>query len=79
MSWPAEPVVAMAYLDQLERAGGIDDATRSDLAATLERAGEALDTGAKDKQLARKLDTMAKAVDGSSLAGVLEGVADRLR
>lgn len=90
VTWPAEPVVARAYLDQLQRRSALSTSTVSDLNAALERAASALESGARDKGVARSLDSLAKAVrkDGgdaittkqrAGLAETLGGIAARLR
>ena len=89
VSWPAEPVVARAYIDQLLRSGALDDAASTPLAATLDAAATALATRDRDRKLARALRQFAKDLatpdDASSagqrkraLARTLEGIAKRL-
>jgi uncharacterized protein (DUF305 family) len=86
VTWPADPVVARAYMDQLER----DDALSESLAAELAAALEQAESGASDKKLARELKSLAKALkkeggDGvtakrrAGLAGTLRGIAAGLR
>jgi len=86
VTWPADPVVARAYIDQLER----DDALSESLAAELAAALEQAESGASDKKLARELKSLAKALhkeggDGvtakrrAGLAGTLNGIAAGLR
>ncbi|MEM7280368.1 MAG: DUF305 domain-containing protein [Pseudomonadota bacterium] len=55
VSWPAEPVVALAYADQLQRDGVWSSEKATELQVLLERAGSALDDGSKDTGLAREL------------------------
>lgn len=88
VSWPAEPVVAQAYLDQLQRAGGVPPALQ-ELGAALDRAGRVLKAGSKDAALAAQLASLAgSARQGATsaqrlrqerLAGTLEQIAARLR
>ena len=89
-TWPAEPVVARAYIDQLARSQSLAGTALADLDQALKDAATALDSGASDKALARKLAKLAKtAADGSgdamtqkrraSLASTLDGIAARLR
>jgi len=86
VTWPANPVVARAYIDQLERDGALSDSLMADLAAALDQA----ENGTGDKKLARKLKSLAKAVDDDSgdaittrrragLAETLSGIAAGLR
>jgi len=91
VSWPVEPVVAGAYLDQLERSGGLSERVATDLAAALERSARQLDAGVRDAALANGLESLAAAVaeegGGDALAGrrrallaeTLDGIAVRLR
>ena len=86
VTWPADPVVARAYMDQLERSDALSDELVADLAAALDQAK----SGARDKKLARKLKSLAKALDDDSgdaittkrragLAETLSGIAAGLR
>jgi phage FluMu protein gp41 len=61
VKWPDEPVVALAFLDQLQRSGDVTDTFSAKVTTALAES----DTGAL-KQLARELD------DASA-----EGVAER--
>lgn len=89
VTWPAEPVVARAYVDQLERKGGLTASTMAELTAALDRAEERLGVGSSDEQLADRLESLAKTLDGgngggklakrrSGLAGTLSGLAGTL-
>jgi uncharacterized protein (DUF305 family) len=86
VTWPADPVVARAYIDQLERSNSLSDALAADLAAALDQA----ENGARDKKLSRELKSLAKALqkeggDGvtakrrAGLAETLNGIAAGLR
>ena len=86
VTWPADPVVARAYMDQLER----DDALSASLAAELSAALEQAESGSRDRKLSRELKSLAKALnkeggDGvtakrrAGLAGTLNGIAAGLR
>lgn len=89
VTWPAEPVVAMAYLDQLERTGAMNAADISAMRSTLEQAKESLADGSGDMGLAETLQSMAGGLSGSadaatnarlsSLGETLNGIAARLR
>ncbi|MBT8445457.1 MAG: DUF305 domain-containing protein, partial [Gammaproteobacteria bacterium] len=90
VSWPDEPVVARAYLDQLERSGTISETYKADLTAALDRADDELKEGNRDKALAKKLQALAKtrAADNANalakrrlaaLAATLNGISARLR
>ena len=90
VSWPAEPVVARAYLDQLERSKSVSDDLRADLVTALDDSAAKLEGGARDKKLSAKLKSLAKSVQKgggdavtekrrAALAETLGGIAARLR
>ena len=90
VTWPAEPVVAMAYVDQLQRGQAVSPAFVSDVSSTLDRTAERLEEGGRDEDLAAKLESLAAAMlasSGSTLANqrqaalgkTLNGIAARLR
>ena len=62
VGWPAEPVVARAYLDQLERGEGLAESLAAELAEALDRSAARLGEGARDEELAGRLDSLAAAV-----------------
>lgn len=67
VTWPAVPVVARAYIDQLVRSDTLSEGTVADLTAALDRSESPLKNGEGDKDVARKL---------KSLAGRLEAGGD---
>lgn len=92
--WPDEPVVALAYVDQLRRSGAIDTAHDSALVTALEQAeallngggtGDAAPVAAQLQAMAGALTSEAAAHSGrtlmryTGLASTLNGIADRLR
>ncbi len=88
VAWPAEPVVARAYLDQLQRSKALPASTAETLTAALGRAEARLGNGGHDPRLADRLDSMAAGLGGGEgitgkrlggLAGTLTGIASRLR
>ncbi len=83
MRWPAVPVVARAYVDQLVRANAIDAATRGSLETALTQADARLAANAKDAALAGQINAMAGKMGGgekqADLASVLKGIAAKLR
>ncbi len=89
VSWPAVPVVARAYVDQLQRSGALSTSFVDDLSATLDQSESLLGDGARDKRLARKLKSLAAGLkeDGgdaitnkrrAELAATLSGIGARL-
>ncbi len=91
VTWPAEPVVARAYLDQLGRDKALPDELVRDAVAALDRAGSRIAEGGRDPELAGMLDSLAASVQTkeaadpvtqrrqAGLGGILTGISDRLR
>jgi predicted outer membrane protein len=93
VEWPANPAVARAYLDQLERNGAIPRERAQALSAQLDRADEVLARESRvDAELARQLDAVSADLerDGAgatrrdqarirSLAETVQGIAASLR
>ncbi len=93
LSWPAEPVVAYAYLDQLRRSESIAAEQDAALTAALNNAATLLANGnARNANAATQLGALAAALsqEGAgrggneqkrfmALASTVEGIAERLR
>ena len=90
VQWPAEPVVARAYLDQLERDGDVSESLRAEVMAALDRSEAQLRDGGRDEDLAAGLETLAVTLNenpGDGMAGerqaalsqTLRRIAARLR
>ncbi|RLA31169.1 MAG: DUF305 domain-containing protein [Gammaproteobacteria bacterium] len=90
VTWPAEPVVAGAYIDQLQRSNGLSSSLVADLNTALERSAAQLGNGASDKDLADSLEKLSMGLgetggDATStkrraaLAETLRAIAARLR
>ncbi len=92
VEWPASPVVARAYLDQLGRTEALSPERAEALTSVLERADRSLGGGTGDGQAADELDALAAELDAESaqaggrtrarleaLAQTLKGVAEQLR
>ncbi|MDH3546774.1 MAG: DUF305 domain-containing protein, partial [Gammaproteobacteria bacterium] len=90
VTWPAEPVVARAYIDQLERSEALSAAAVAELTVALDDAASRFADAVRDKNLAAELKSLAKAVEKKSgdavtskrraaLAETLSGIAARLR
>ncbi len=82
--WPAEPMVARAYLDQLQRGEESAPELVTGLAAELDRAEAMLAAGSADPELADALEARASAVadtgsPGKALEVLLGELASRLR
>ena len=89
VTWPAESVVARAYIDQLERSEDLSDSLMADLNAALDRSESQLAGGGRNAELAASLESLATAVgegggnastikQRNALADTLIGIADRL-
>jgi uncharacterized protein (DUF305 family) len=90
VTWPAEPVVARAYIDQLQRDNALSESVVNDLAEALARSESQFQDGAPDKELAARLESLAAGIGEQSgdaitkrrqagLADTLGGIAARLR
>jgi len=91
VDWPAEPVVARAYMEQLTRTDALPDALAADLTETLDRTEALLADDASDTALATGLDTLVATIEQESggdsiaqarrtaLGETLGGIADKLR
>ncbi|MDA0993735.1 MAG: DUF305 domain-containing protein [Proteobacteria bacterium] len=89
VTWPADPVVARAYIDQLNRGNALSTSLMADLDAALDRSTSKLQDGARDVDLARSLNSLSAAVAKgggdaattkrrAALAETLNGIAARL-
>ncbi len=88
VTWPAEPVVARAYMDQLARAGVMPDARAAELDEALDMAAARLEASASDRALGKKLNSLAANLgsaegaageQSAALADTLKAIAARLR
>ena len=81
VTWPATPVVARAYLDQLTRAGRLQGRAADELTAALERAESVAASGGRDRALSRSLRALAAefASDSAALSETLEALAASIR
>lgn len=91
VTWPAEPVVAGAYLDQLQRGEALPASLASAVNEALEQSVPLLQGGNTDAGLASRLTALAGELAGiqadepltmqrsNALGQTLEGIAARLR
>jgi uncharacterized protein (DUF305 family) len=90
VTWPSEPVVASAYVDQLERAGALAKPLLAQLREALDSAASELEAGGRNEPLAARLVELAGIGADSSgdpatlprrsaLAATLKGIAARLK
>ncbi len=75
LSWPASPVVARAYLDQLVRAGAVSTELAARLAADLDSI-ERLQAGADRRAALTRLGDAATRFEADALAALAEGRED---
>ena len=92
VTWPAVPVVARAYVDQLQRDENVDTQQLQSLRRVLDEAESLLDNSSSDSNVATELDSFANAIQDQSssnsglkrdryisLASTLRGIAGKLR
>ncbi|MDZ7767919.1 MAG: DUF305 domain-containing protein [Woeseiaceae bacterium] len=92
IDWPAEPVVARARMDQLQRGGNLSDDMQRELSDALDQAEKVLSAGGTDASLARGRARQAVALRRSggnsadreqeqftALGETLDDIAARLR
>jgi len=79
VSWPADPVVAKAYMDQLQRAKALPADKAAELTGALDRAATQISSGETNVELSRELSALANSLEQGSLAETLTGIASRLQ
>jgi hypothetical protein len=85
VTWPAHPVVALAYLDQLQRAGAVSAADVAGLRGALAAARADVDAKRRNPALASQIDGFAKELKmpansrEAALRKTLTGIAGQLR
>jgi uncharacterized protein (DUF305 family) len=90
VTWPAEPVVARAYVDQLRRGSDVPAALLDELSAALDLAASRLAASEGDPRVAGRLEALAGRLDAGGddvvtqrrkkgLAQTLNGLAARLQ
>ncbi len=90
VTWPADPVVARAYIDQLKRSDALAGSVAADLSVALAHSAALLQSDGRDKELAGRLELLAVVIedDGgdaittrrrAGLAATLSGIAAKVR
>ena len=87
VKWPADPVVARAYLEQLERDGAVSEKLVAQLTEALTLSASQFESGLRDAKLADRLDSLVASVASSNaqssrMAALIEtlgGISARLR
>jgi len=79
VSWPAEPVVAKAYMDQMQRAESLPADKAADLTRAIDQAASQLSSGEANAELSNELKALSQAITHKGLSNTLEGIAARLQ
>jgi len=79
VSWPGEPVVAMAYLDQFARDGGLDKNSHEQISGMMKQAQEMLDNNDTDRNFARSLTRSAKSLKAQGNDAIAQGRIEGLQ
>lgn len=90
ITWPAEPVVALAYLDQFTRDGGLPAPSHQKALDMMAHAQRMLDNSQTDAKFSKALSTLAKSLKInddevttqhrlSGLRDTMQAIAQRLR
>jgi uncharacterized protein (DUF305 family) len=90
VSWPAEPVIALAYLDQFARDGGLAKDAHEEVANMMASAQTMLDNGDTSVKFSRALNKLAKSLKPKgdntnaqnrvdALSDTMQTIAKRLR
>ncbi len=87
VTWPEHPVVALAYLDQLQRSQSVAAGSAAPLRQALAQARATLDSGRRDGSLASRIVGLGGGLNAqggdakrvAALRQTLEGIAARLR
>jgi len=81
VSWPAHPVVALAYLDQLQRGGALAPGAVGGLAQALGQARQRIEAGRADAQLAGRIETLGAGlqITGPAAARRVAGLRESLQ
>ncbi|MEP3655458.1 MAG: DUF305 domain-containing protein [Litorimonas sp.] len=79
VTWPAEPVIAKAYLDQLQRSDKISAEKAGELTRALNRADALLKNNQRDAELSGELNDMFESIDHNGLSETVSGIASRLK
>ncbi|MEM7764544.1 MAG: DUF305 domain-containing protein [Pseudomonadota bacterium] len=70
VTWPADPIVARAYITQLSRTNAVDADMLRDLSGLLNAVDEQLQSKTPNRALARQLRQMAKQLQRADVDGV---------
>lgn len=82
VSWPDHPVIGLAYIDQLTRAGALSDDQAETLSEALSEAVDPVEAGASNAALAEQLRQLADGLEsdhGEALRELMSNVSESLR
>ncbi|GAB55737.1 hypothetical protein GPUN_1620 [Glaciecola punicea ACAM 611] len=90
VTWPAEPVIALAYLDQFARDGGLETQAHEEVTNMMTGAQKMLDEGETSRKFSRALSKLAKSLKPNgdntnaqnrvdALSDTMQAIAKRLR
>jgi len=83
VTWPASPIVAKAYLDQLQRTDALTETKVAELSQALDKAEEQINAGGVNAELSAEISALAKELSSSDvhkgLVDTLSGVASQLK
>jgi len=79
VSWPAEPVVAKAYMDQLKRIDALPTDKAAALTDALNRAASQLSSGDSKPELSNELIALSEGIDHKGLTDTLAAIASRVQ
>jgi uncharacterized protein (DUF305 family) len=79
VTWPDVPVVARAYIDQLERSDALPRSMRSDLNSALRRAASRLEDERQDADLAMRIEELAAGLQADQTGSITARRTEALR
>ena len=79
VTWPAEPVVAKAYMDQLKRSDNMTAETAAVLTDALDRADALLQNSEQDAELSNELTVLSETIGHRGLSKTVSDIAIRLQ
>lgn len=79
VTWPAEPVIAKAYIDQLQRSDRITAEKAGELTRALNRADALLKNNERSAELSSNLSDMSESIEHNDLSETVSGIASRLK
>ena len=78
VSWPNDPLVAKAYLDQLQRGERVSADAATELGGLLDQAASQMKNGSANADLASQLSSAAQSVDHPEFKAVVSAIASDL-